>query len=256
MSRQDSESGYRLDEIDRRIIYELMADARSSSAPKIAEAVNVSPGTIRNRIERLEDHGIVAGYHAHVDFERTSGRLTALFMCNVPFAKRESVAHAAYAIPGVVNVRLLMGGRRNFHVLTVGEGTDDLRRIGTALSEIGVEIEEEMLVEHEGVQPYAPFGPDEDGRRKPPTDFISLSGESEVVELTVRTDAPIADMTISEAVARNVLSDEPLIIAIEREGEILTPHGDTRVRPDDVVTVFSRGGADDETVNAFIGSFE
>ncbi|MFC7223449.1 AsnC family transcriptional regulator [Halalkalicoccus sp. GCM10025322] len=256
MSRQDSESGYRLDEIDRRIIYELMSDARASSAPKIAEAVNVSPGTIRNRIERLEEHGILTGYHAHVDFERTSGRLTALFMCSVPFAERESVAHAAYAIPGVVNIRLLMGGRRNFHVLAVGEDTTDLRRIGTALSEIGVEIEDEMLVEHEAVQPYSPFGPDEDERRKPPTDFVSLSGDSEVVELTVRTDAPIADVTISEAVERGVISDDPLIIAIEREGDVLTPHGDTHVRPDDVVTVFSRGGADDRTVNAFIGSSE
>lgn len=252
MGREDSGSGYRLDEIDRRIIYELMTDARTSSAPQIAEAVSVSPGTVRNRIEQLEDHGIVTGYHAHIDFERTSGRLTTLFMCSVPFADRESVARAAYAIPGVINVRLLMGGRRNFHVLTVGEDTDDLRRIGTALSEIGVEIEEEMLVEHEDVQAYVPFGPDENKERKPPTDFISLSGDSEVVELTVRTDAPIANVTISEAVERDVLSGDPLIIAIEREGDILTPHGDTRIRPDDVVTVFSRGGVDDRTVNAFI----
>lgn len=256
MSGQDAESGYRLDEIDRRIIYELMSDARDSSAPKIAEAVSVSPGTIRNRIERLEDHGIVTGYHAQVDFERTSGRLTALFMCSVPFAEREAAAQTVYAIPGVVNVRLLMGGRRNFHVLAIGEDTADLRRIGTALSEMGVEIEEEMLVEHEGVQPYAPFGPDEDGRRKPPTDFISLSGDSEVVELTVRTGAPIEGMTISEAVERDVISDEPLIIAIEREGDVLTPHGDTRIRSDDVVTVFSRGGADERTVNGFVGSSE
>lgn len=256
MSRQNTESGYRLDEIDRRIIYELMTDARTSTAPKIAEAVDVSPGTIRNRIKQLEDHGIVTGYHAHIDFERTSGRLTALFMCSVPFADRQTVAYAAYEIPGVINVRLLMGGRRNFHVLTVGEDTDDLRRIGTSLSEIGVEIEEEMLVEHDDVQAYAPFGPEKNRQRKLPADFISLSGGSEVVELTVRTDAPIADMTISEAVERNVLNSDPLIIAVEREGGILTPHGHTRIQPDDVVTVFSRGGVDDQTINAFIGLSE
>lgn len=145
MSQHNSDSAYRLDEIDRRIIYELMSDARANSAPTIAEAVDVSPGTIRSRIEQLEDQGIITGYHAHIDFERTSGRLTMLFTCSVPFADRESVARAAYTIPGVINIRLLMSGRRNFHVVAVGEDTEDLRRIGASLSEIGVEIEEEAL---------------------------------------------------------------------------------------------------------------
>ena len=185
MRKRGSASAYRLDEIDRRIIYELMTDARTSSAPRIAEAVDVSPATIRSRIGQLEDQGIITGYHAHIDFERTSGRLTTLFMCSVPFADRESVARAAYTIPGVINIRLLMGGRRNFHVLTVGEDTEDLRRIGTSLSEIGIEIEEEMLVEHDELQAYTPFGPKENRQQKLPADFISLAGESEVVELTV-----------------------------------------------------------------------
>lgn len=254
MSNPDSESAYRLDEIDRRIIYELMTDARSSSVPKIAEAVGVSPGTIRRRIEQLEDEGIITGYHAHIDFEHTSGRLTTLFMCSVPFADRESVARAASTIPGVTNIRVLMGGQRNVHVLTVGEDTADLRRIGTSLSEIGIEIEEEMLVEHDELQAYAPFSPTETTQQTLPADFISLSGDSEITELTVRTDAPIAGMTISEAVERDVLNGDPLIIAIERDGDILTPHGDTRIHPADIVAIFSRGGVDDQTVNAFIDS--
>lgn len=61
-------------------------------------------------------------------------------------------------------------------------------------------------------------------------------------------------MTISEAVEGDILSENPLIIAIERDGDILTPHGKTRIHPDDVVTAFSRGGVDDQTVNAFIES--
>lgn len=254
MRERDSESAYRFDEIDRRIIYELIADARTSSAPKIAEVVGVSPGTIRSRIEQLEGQGIITGYHAHIDFEHTSGRLTTVFICSVPFADRESVARAASTIPGVTNIRVLMGGRRNVHVLTVGEDTADLRRIATSLSEIGIEIEEEMLVEHDEWQAYTPFGPTENTQQMFPADFISLSGDSEIVELTARTDAPIAGMTISEAVERDVLNGDPLIIAIKREGEILTPHGETRILPDDIVTVFSRGGVIDQTVNAFIDS--
>jgi DNA-binding Lrp family transcriptional regulator len=256
VSRQNAEPAYRLDEIDRRIIYELMRNARASSPPKIAEAVGVSPGTIRSRIGQLEEQGIVTGYHAQIDFEHIDGRFTVLFMCSVPFADRQKAARGVYSIPGVVNIRLLMGGHRNFHVLVVGEDTNDLRRIGTALSELGIEIADEMLVEHDDIQAYAPFGPDGNSQQKIPTDFISLSGDSEVVELTVRTDAPVVDLTISEAVDNGILDSEPLIVAIERDGDILTPHGNTRIQFDDIVTMFSRNGVDDATVNAFIETTE
>jgi len=59
---------HRLDEIDRRILHELMTDARNTSAPMIAEDLNVSAGTIRNRIERLEEEDVIRGYTAIVDF--------------------------------------------------------------------------------------------------------------------------------------------------------------------------------------------
>ena len=51
----------RLDEIDRRVLYHLAADARDTSAPAIAEEVNVSAGTIRNRIRQLEADGTIKG---------------------------------------------------------------------------------------------------------------------------------------------------------------------------------------------------
>jgi DNA-binding Lrp family transcriptional regulator len=241
---------YQLDETDQRILHELMEDARNNSAPAIAERIGVSPGTVRNRIEALEKEGIITGHHTHVDLERTDGRLATLFMCNVPFAERKTVARAAYEVPGVINIRMLMGGRRNFHVLAVGEDTRDLRRIGTTLSEIGVEIEDEMLVESDEMRAYAPFDPD-GSQSDVPAEFITLSGGSELVELTVRADSPIAGMALSEAVERGILNEEPLVVSIDRESELLTPHGDTTVQPGDVVTVFSCGGVSDETVGAF-----
>lgn len=38
------------------------------------------------------------------------------------------------------------------------------------------------------------------------------------------------------------------------EQDILTRHGDTRINPTDIVTVFSRGSVDDRTINTFIES--
>lgn len=256
VSPRESDPRYRLDEIDRRIIYELMRDARANSAPKIAEQVGVAPGTIRNRIDRLEEDDIVAGYHATVDFERMDGRFTTLFMCNVAFPDRETVAQQAHRIPGVVNIRTLMGGRRNLHVLAVGEDTTDLRRIGTALSELDIDIEDEMLVEADEHEPYAPFGPDDGAERRRPDDSIRLAGDSEVTEVTVRTDATVAGMTISQAVERRLINGESLVIAIERDEAVLTPHGNTTIEPDDIVTVFSPEGINDETIAAFLDPAE
>lgn len=243
---------YRLDEIDRRIIYELMRDSRNTSAPTIAEQVNVSPGTIRNRIDQLEDHGIIRSYTAEIDFERADGRLTNLYVCNAPLSERKSLAQEAGAVPGVINVRELMTGRRNLHIMAVGEDTEGLRRITRALSQLGIEIEDETLVETETHSPYASFGPDEEVPTTEATDFISLAGDANVVDITVQADAPIVDHTLEEAVQNGILDDDSLVIAIERGDRVLTPHGTTVIQPDDIVTVLSRSGDTDRVLDAFI----
>lgn len=253
MSGSTTEVDYRLDEIDRRIIYALMNDARKTSAPTIAEQVNVSAGTIRNRISQLESHGIITGYTATIDFERVEGRLTNLFMCTVPVAEREALAREARAIPGVVNVRELLTGRRNLHVLAVGEDTSDLQRIARGLSTLGIEIEDEDLVRNETFDAYAPFGPDDQAPTRGPTDVISLAGDTEVVEVTVRSDAPIVGQSLAAAVDDGVLASDALVIAIERDDEVLTPHGSTVIESDDVVTLLSREGRADDALQAFVG---
>lgn len=243
---------YRLDEIDRRIIHELMRDARNTSAPAIADQVNVSPGTIRNRIDQLEEHGIIRGYTAGIDFEQADGHLTNLYVCNAPVSERKALAREASMVPGVINVRELMTGRRNLHVLAVGEDTEALRRITRALSRLGIEIEDETLLEAETNSPYSSFGPDEEVPAGEATDFISLAGDANVVDVTVQEEAPIVDRTLEEAVQAGVLDDDSLVIAIERDDRVLTPHGRTTIRTDDIVTVLSRSGETDRVLEAFV----
>lgn len=245
---------YRLDDIDRRIIHELMLDARKTSAPMIAEQVNVSPGTIRNRIARLEEHGIITGYTATIDFECADGRLTHLYQCSAPPQRRESLARDARTIPGVVNVRELLSGRRNLHILGVGESTADLQRIARGLSKLGIEIEDEQLVAEETFDTYSPFGPDEQPPTRGPSGVISLAGDTDVIEVTVRSDAPIVDESLEQAVDRGLLTEETLVISIERDGRVVTPHGETVVRSDDVVTLLSRDGRAETALEAFRGA--
>jgi DNA-binding Lrp family transcriptional regulator len=249
MPRRDTD--HRLDEIDRRILHALMEDARDTSASSLAEEAGVSGATIRNRIHKLEDAGIIRGYTAQVDFELAGGKLTNLYLCDVPVTDREAMAHEARAIPGVINVRTLMTGRRNIHVLAVGEDTSDLRRIARRLTDIGIHIEDEDLVEEELQAPYGPFMPDDASSEPEPNDFISLTGNASVVEVTVQPEAPIAGMTLEAAAEQGILDEEILIIAIERDHRELTPHGDTVFRPDDIVTVLSRAGNGTEPLTVF-----
>lgn len=240
----------RLDEVDRRIVHALMADARDTSAPMIADEVGVSPATIRNRIRQLEDDGVISGYHANVDFERANGRLTNLFMCNAPVADRERLARKVRVIAGVVNVRELMTGRRNLHVLAVGEDTEDLRRIAREIANLGIDIQDEDLVQSEHFQTYQPFGPDEESPAAL-SDFVSLSGGAEVVEVTVPIDAPITGMTLEEAGREGLLEDELLVVTIERDDDVVTPKGATEIRADDLVTLLSRESVSESALDAF-----
>lgn len=244
---------YRVDEIDRRIIYHLTRDARGVSAPEIASDVDVSAGTIRNRIRQLEDNGIIRGYHADVDYERVDGRIVNVFMCNTPVADREQLARDVLEVSGVVNVRELVSGRENLHVTVVGNDTNDISRIAREMSELGVDIEDEALVEREYFHPYHQFGPNERSGMASMTDFRRLAGGAEVVDLTIVNDAPVVGRSLKEIVSDGLLEDDALVVAIEREDGIITPKGETVIEQGDVITVFSRNGIDGDTVRAFTG---
>jgi DNA-binding Lrp family transcriptional regulator len=244
------EGGYRLDDLDRRVIYGLMQDGRAT-ATSIADSASVSGATVRNRIEKLEDCGIITGYRAHVDFEAAGGKLGNLYLCNVPVPEREALAHEARAIPGVINVRSLMTGRRNLHVLAIGESTRDLQRVSRSLSKLGVEIEDEDLLEDELFDPYEPFNPDDGPRAPALNDFIDLTGNARILTVAVAPEAPIADVSLEAANRSEILDEDTLVIAIERGDEEIMPHGDTVVRPDDVVTLLSRHRSDARAFKAF-----
>ncbi len=228
-----------------------MQDSRNTSATSLAEQLSVSGATVRNRIHKLENSGIIRGYTAHLDFERAGGKLTNLYLCNVPVSDREALANEARMVPGVINVRALMTGRRNLHILAVGEDTTDLRRVARALSELDIEIEDEELVEDEFIEPYTPFVPEITPSQPKPNDFISLTGDSNVVEVAVKQDASIAGLSLEEVGQQGILDEDTLVIAIERDDRELTPHGATVIRPDDIVTLLSRNGASLDDLEAF-----
>ncbi len=243
---------HRLDEIDQRILYALMDDARNTSAPMIAEDLHVSPGTVRNRIDRLEEEGVIQGYTATVNFERADGRLTSVYMCTVPAADRERLALAAQSIPGVINVRVLMAGRRDLQVVAVGEDTEDLREIARSLSELDIEIEDEELVQTEIRSPYEPFGPDGSPESPEATDIVTLPDGTDVVEVVASPGAPVVGQSLGDARQEGLLDPDAVVVSIERDGEILRPTDETVVQADDIVTLLPRDTEKTEVLDAFL----
>jgi DNA-binding Lrp family transcriptional regulator len=247
---------HRLDDIDRRIIHALMSDSRNTSAPMIAEDLSVSAGTVRNRIDRLESEGVIQGYTATIDFEQAGGRLTSLYMCTVPAADRERLALAAQSIPGVVNVRVLMAGRRDLHVVAVGENTEDLREIARSLSELDIRIEDEELVQTEIRSPYTPFAPADSSQTAGASDVVTLADGADVVEVVVEDGAEIAGLAVETARERRALHEDVVVVSIERDGDVLQPTDQTVFQPDDIVTMLPRETPQDTVVSAFTGDGE
>ncbi len=243
---------HHVDEVDRQIIHALMSDARNTSAPMIAENLSVSAETVRNRINKLEENGVIRGYTALVDFERAD-RLTSVFMCTVPADKREQLAEMAQNIQGVINVRVLMAGRRDLQIVAVGETTENLREIARILAELDIQIEDEELLQTELYSPYSKFSP-EDGEDSPGIiDTVTTGEEAMIMEVDVAEEAPIVGMSPEEARRQGSLPEDVIVLTVERDGRIIQPVDEVRVESDDLVTVLPKESSKEKAVTPFLG---
>ncbi|MFB6071323.1 MAG: TrkA family potassium uptake protein [Halanaeroarchaeum sp.] len=88
-------------------------------------------------------------------------------------------------------------------------------------------------------------------------DFMRVGDAAEVFEIDVASEAPIAGKSIIEAADEGLVSEEVLIVAIERgeSGELITPRGETEIDPGDRLTVYSGEGATPEVTDVF-GHYE
>jgi Lrp/AsnC family transcriptional regulator, leucine-responsive regulatory protein len=71
-----------LDEIGWKILRELQENARVSFA-ELGRRVNLSIPAVTERVRRLEDAGVITGYHAEVDAEKIGLPITAFIRMNI-----------------------------------------------------------------------------------------------------------------------------------------------------------------------------
>lgn len=242
-----------IDTTDEQILFYLSQEARHTSAPDIAEQVDVSAPTVRNRIRRLEETGIIRGYHADINYQKVGGRLTNQYVCSTGNRDREEMAQRALDVPGVINIREIMSGKGDLRITVVGTDTDDLTRIAQGFTSLGIEIDDEDLVHREYFRPYAPFGPRDQEGASPVTGVAGLAGDADVVEIIVKKQAPIAGKTLQEANEVELIPSDVLVVRINRDGGTITPTGETVIEEGDFVTIHSRSGVTKDTLESFTG---
>jgi DNA-binding Lrp family transcriptional regulator len=152
-----------LDSVDRRILYHLQQDARRKSSSDIADELGLSPSTIRTRLGKLEESGIVRGYHVDIDYELAGYPLYTKIICTAAVPDRDRLANEARDVHGVTAVREVMTGKRNVYVNAIGRSHDDLNRIASDLDALGLGIVDEQIIRDEYICPYHGFlGADDD----------------------------------------------------------------------------------------------
>jgi DNA-binding Lrp family transcriptional regulator len=145
-----------IDELDRQILHLLQLDARSSDTD-MGEEIDVTGTTISNRIEKLQDQGIIRGFAPTIDYEKAGYPMNVLFICSVDLTNRSAFAEKALDVRGVVNVREMLAGEENLHVEVVAESTSEIKKSTEQLDDLGLRIISSNILAEQHVQPWNHF---------------------------------------------------------------------------------------------------
>jgi DNA-binding Lrp family transcriptional regulator len=146
-----------LNDLERHILYLLQLDARNNRDTDIAEETDVTSTTIGNRIDALEQRGVIEGYHPEIGYEAAGYPLVVLFVCTAPVAERDSIAGQALEVRGVVKVKELLTGEGNVHVQAVAESADRIEGVTQELDGLGLQVRSNVIVSRETARPWNHF---------------------------------------------------------------------------------------------------
>jgi DNA-binding Lrp family transcriptional regulator len=117
-----------LDDVDRRILTVLAADARIPNNA-LAERVGIAPSTCLTRVRALRERGTIRGFHADVDPAALGRGLQAMITVRLQSHARGHIPDfmaMIASLPEVLNV-FFLGGADDFLVHIAARGTEDLR---------------------------------------------------------------------------------------------------------------------------------
>jgi len=119
-----------IDAIDRRILRELVRDARQSQVA-LSERVGLSPTACARRVQQLENSGILQGYSARIDARALGYRMNVLVNITLDRQSEDALSTFEDAIrkcPDVVSCQLLSGSN-DYVVQVQARDMEDFERI-------------------------------------------------------------------------------------------------------------------------------
>lgn len=116
-----------LDDTDREILRLLQADARTPFS-EIARRIDMSSATVHDRVGRMEDAGVIEGYHASVNAKAIGYGVSALVGLRVEQGREEDALERLREIEGVREIHLTTG-EWDVMLRVVAEDTDSLREL-------------------------------------------------------------------------------------------------------------------------------
>jgi DNA-binding Lrp family transcriptional regulator len=117
-----------LDDIDRRILAALHADARIPNSA-LADDVGIAPSTCHGRVRRLQELGVIRGFHADIDPAAIGLPLQAMVSVRLQAGARGKIRTFIQQIRRkrqVIDVYFLAGAD-DFILHVAAQDTDDLR---------------------------------------------------------------------------------------------------------------------------------
>lgn len=148
-----------LDLVDRGILHRLQQQGRMPIT-SIADAVDVSDNTVRNRLESLEERGIVRGYTAEIDYENAGLDHRYTLTCSGIDGPGDDLLDRALEISGVVGGQSLLRSRHGLLLDVVGGDAADVERIVSDLEDRGLAVTDARLVRRRAVVAFDGFDPD------------------------------------------------------------------------------------------------
>lgn len=117
----------KLDGIDRSILEELQADARLSFA-ELGRRVGLSTPSAAERVRKLEESGVILGYHAHISPQKVGLAMGAFVKISVAGERLVRFANLVRKVPEVLECHRVTG-QESFLLQVAVEDAAHLERV-------------------------------------------------------------------------------------------------------------------------------
>jgi Lrp/AsnC family leucine-responsive transcriptional regulator len=108
LSARSGDNRQRIDQIDEKIVGELLEDGRLPIA-ELGRRVNLSSPAVAERLKRLERTGVITGYRAQVDPRALGYELLAIVRVKPAARQLPKIPELAAEIPQVVECHRITG---------------------------------------------------------------------------------------------------------------------------------------------------